>query len=167
LAGTLRGLLDKPAEVSRGIRAGSVFVLPIYVWIAVFVGRYHDKPWGDYLGEILVVSPLVVLSAISLVQLLTLTLRTTASQAIFRLAVVDASGEPAAISRLLRRWAIAWLPLLLPLSAVALAVPRAEGIAIISALTLLLLWVCAAITAVIHPNQGVHDRLAGTSVVRR
>jgi len=42
LTGILRGLLDKPAEVSKGIRAGSIFMLPLYVWIAVFVGRYHD-----------------------------------------------------------------------------------------------------------------------------
>ena len=43
LTGTLRGLLDRPAEVSKGIRAGSIFMLPLYVWIAVFVGYYHDE----------------------------------------------------------------------------------------------------------------------------
>ncbi|MBE7504259.1 MAG: serine/threonine protein kinase [Verrucomicrobiales bacterium] len=41
LAGTLRGLLHQPAEVSRGIRAGSIFMLPLYVWILVFVGNYR------------------------------------------------------------------------------------------------------------------------------
>ena len=46
LTGTLRGLLDRPAEVSRGIRAGSLFMLPLYLWIAVFVGYFHDKPWA-------------------------------------------------------------------------------------------------------------------------
>jgi uncharacterized RDD family membrane protein YckC len=55
LAGTLRGLLDKPAEVGRGIRAGSIFMLPLYVWIAFFVGRYHDKQWTDMLGEVVAV----------------------------------------------------------------------------------------------------------------
>ena len=42
LTGILRGLLDKPAEVSTGILAGSIFVLPLYVWIMVFVGTYSS-----------------------------------------------------------------------------------------------------------------------------
>ena len=167
LAGTLRGLLDKPAEVSRGIRAGSIFMLPFYVWIAVFVGRYHDKQWNEYLGEIVIISPLVVLGAIALIQLLTLVIRTTASQSIFRLAVVNAKGDPAAMSHLLIRWAVAWLPFLLPMSFVAVLIDRAEGIAVISALVLLLLWGGAAVYAVVHPHRGLHDRLAGTWVVRR
>ena len=166
LTGTLRGLLDKPAEVSRGIRAGSLFMLPLYVWIAVFVGRYHDKQWSDSLDGIVVLSPLAVLSAIALAQLLALPFRSTVSHSIFRLAVVDAKGEPAAISRLLARWAIVWLPLLLPLSFVASLIPRAEGIAVISALVLLLLWTGAAVYAVVSPHRGLHDRLAGAWVVR-
>ena len=40
LTGALRGLLDKPAEVSRGIRAGAIFLLPLYSWILFFVGIY-------------------------------------------------------------------------------------------------------------------------------
>ena len=39
--------------------------------------------------------------------------------------------------------------------------------AFICALVLLLLWISAAVYAVIHPNRGLHDRLAGTWVVRR
>jgi len=167
LAGTLRGLLEKPAEVSKGIRAGSIFMLPFYVWLAVFVGRYHDKPWNDFLGEIVVLSPLAVLGAIALIQLLASVFRTTAGQSIFRLAVVNAKGEHAAISHLIIRWAIVWLPLLLPMSFVASLIQRAEGIAIISAPVLLFLWVSAAVFAVVHPHRGLHDRLADTWVVRR
>jgi len=166
LTGTLRGVLDKPAEVSRGMRAGSIFMLPLYVWVAVFVGRYHDKPWHDAVVGI-VVSALVVLGAIALTQLLGLPFRGTVSQSIFRLAVVNAKGEPAAVSHLLVRWAIVWLPLFLPVSFVALLIHRPEGFALISALVLLLLWVGAAVYAVVHPHRGVHDRLAGTWVVRR
>jgi uncharacterized RDD family membrane protein YckC len=166
LTGTLRGFLDRPAEVSRGIRAGSLFMLPLYVWIAVFVGRYHDKQWNDALGGIVIVSALVVLGA-ALIQLLELPFRSTAGHSIFRLAVVNANGEPAAISHLLVRWAIVWLPLLLPMSFVALLIHRAEGIAFISALVLLLLWISAAVYAVVHPHRGLQDRLAGTWVVRR
>ena len=168
LTGILRGLLDKPAEVSRGIRAGSIFMLPLYVWIAVFVGRYHDKPWNDYLGEIVIMSPLAVLGIIALIQLVESALRNSAAHAIFRLAVVNARGERANKATLLKRWAIVWLPLLVPLSLVALLLmQRAEGLASICALVLLSLWIGAAVYAVIHPNRGLHDRLAGTWVVRQ
>jgi uncharacterized RDD family membrane protein YckC len=50
---------------------------------------------------------------------------------------------------------------------VALLIHRVEGIAFISALVLLLLWIGAAVYAVVHPHRGLHDRLAGTWVVRR
>jgi uncharacterized RDD family membrane protein YckC len=166
LAGNLRGLVDRPAEVSRGIRAGSLFMLPLYIWIAVFVGRYHDKPRHDALAGI-VISAVVALCVVALGQLLTLPFRTTASQSIFRLAVVNAKGEPAAISHLLVRWAIVWLPLFLPMSLVALLIPGAEVVAFISALLLLLLWIGAAAYTVVHPNRGLHDRIARTWVVRR
>jgi len=143
-------------------------MLPLYVWITVFVGRYHDKQWNDYLGEIFIISPLVVLGAIALIQLLALSLfRTTASHATFRLAVVNAKGEPANRVTLLRRWAIVWLGLFVPMSFVALLIKRAEGIAFICALVLLVLWTSAAVYAAIVPNRGLHDRLAGTWVVRR
>ncbi len=108
-----------------------------------------------------------MLGAIALMQLLSLAFRTTGSQSIFRLVVVNAKGEPAAMSHVSIRWAITWLPLLVPMSFVALLIHRAEGIAIISALVLLLLWVGAAVYAVAHPHRGLHDRLAGTWVVRR
>ena len=77
LTGNLRGLLDRPAEVSKGIRVGSLFMLPLYVWIAVFVGYYHDKEipqetmW-DSVGWMVMTSALLVLGAIALTQLLAL-----------------------------------------------------------------------------------------------
>ena len=167
LTGILRGLLDKPAEVSRGIRAGSIFMLGLYVWIAVFVGRYHDKQWNDALGGI-IISALVVLGAIALGQLLGLAFRSTVSHSIFRLAVVNAKGQCANRVTLLRRWAIVWLPLFIPMSFVALLIKRAElTAAFIWAIVLLVLWISAAVYAVIVPNRGLHDRLAGTWVVRR
>ncbi len=166
LTGILRGLVDKPAKVSKGIRAGSLFMLPLYVWILFVVGRYHDKQWDDP-GGIVVFSGLVVLGAIALSQLLGLSFRSTASHAIFRLAVVNARGEPAASSLLLVRWAIVWLPLFMPILLLALLTSLAGGIAFISALVLFLLWVGAAVYAVVHPHRGLHDRLAGTWVVRR
>ena len=172
LTGTLRGLLDKPAEVSRGIRAGSVFMMPLYVWIMVFVGSYQGGEsfqgtlW-DSVGWIAMKAAVFVIIAIAVIQILELPLRTTVCHSIFRLAVVNAKGEPAGRSQLLARWAIVWLPLLLPMVFVVQLLKTAEVVAFIIALVLLLLWICAAVYAVIHPNRGLHDRLADTWVVRR
>jgi uncharacterized RDD family membrane protein YckC len=171
LTGTLRGILDKPAEVGRGIRAGSIFMLPFYVWILVFVGYTQGggiKQWTESLGGIILSTIMLVLGAGALIQLLELPFRITASHSIFRLAVVNAKGKPASISNLLVRWAIVWLPLFIPISLAALLIKRADLTALfISVLVLLLLWAGAAVSAVIHPNRGLHDRLAGTWVVRR
>ncbi|MCP4594689.1 MAG: protein kinase [bacterium] len=166
LTGTLRGLLDRPAEVSRGIRAGSIFMLPFYVWVAVFVGHYHDKEW-DSVGRMVMTSVMLVLGAIALIQLLELPFRSTASHTIFRLAVISAKGTRASIPRTLVRWAIVWLPLLLPMLFVVPLINRGEHAAIFtSALVLLLAWIGAAAYAAVRPHRGLHDRLAGTWVVR-
>ena len=172
LTGTLRGLLEKPAEVGRGIRAGSIFMLPIYVWILVFVGSCQGAEWlyeviGDSAARIAITAAVLVLAVEALSQILTLPFGTSVSHATFRLAVANDKGEPAGVSRLFIRWAIVWLPLLIPMSLVALMMKRPDGIAFVAALVLILLWMVAAVHAVIHPNRGVHDRLAGTWVVRR
>ncbi len=173
LTGILRGLLERPAEVSKGIRAASIFMLPLYIWILVFVGYYHgggrpqETVWGSA-GWIILATIMLVLGASALIQLLELPLRSTVSHFIFRLAVVNASGQPAGVSELFVRWVIVWLPLILPMSFAGLLMMRAEiAAALISAVLLLLLWISAAVYAVIHPSRGLHDRLAGTWVVRR
>ena len=172
LTGTLRGLLGRPAEVSRGIRAGSVFMLPLYVWILVFIGTYQGGErlqgtmWGS-VAWIAMTTAIFVLGAIALTQLLEFLFRSTCSHAIFRLAVVNAEGRRVGRSDLLVRWAIVWVPLFVPMSLVVLLIRRADlTAAFIVALGLLLLWVSAAVYCVIHPNRGLHDRLAGTWVVR-
>jgi uncharacterized RDD family membrane protein YckC len=172
LTGNLRGLLDRSAEVSQGIRAASLFMLPLYVWIALFVGYYHDKelPAGNVwiaVAWMVMNSAMLVLGTVALAQLLEVPFRTTCSHTIFGLAVVNANGKPASVAQWLVRWAIVWLPLLLVMPAVALLMPRAEGISLVSAYAMLLMWLSAAIYAVVHPHQGLHDRLAGTWVVRR
>jgi uncharacterized RDD family membrane protein YckC len=146
-------------------------MLPLYVWILVFVGYYQGErvqQWNDSLGGLVMISTMVVLGAIALIQLLELPFHSTVSHSIFRLAVVNAKGERADISNLFVRWAIVWLPLFFPMLFVGLLIKRAElTAAFISALVLLLLWISAAVYAVIHPHRGLHDRLAGTWVVRR
>jgi hypothetical protein len=173
LAGTLRGLLDRPAEVTRGIRAGAIFMLPLYVWIMVFVGCHQGAEWlyqmvGDSLASIAMTTTILVLGSSALIQLLLLPFRTTFGHSVFRLAVVDAEGELAGMSDLLFRWAIIWLPLLIPLLFVALLMSSIElATAWVVALVCVLLWASTAAYAVIHPNRGLHDCWSGTWVVRQ
>lgn len=170
LTGILRGLLDKPAAVSKGIRAGSIFMLPLYIWTTSFVGYYTgeaDKSWTGSPVELVLFVALVVLGSIALLQLLEFPLSSTASHAIFRLAIVNARGERASRAKLYVRWAIVWLPLLIPLLCVALFLDGSTTIRFLARLMILLLWIGAAVYAVIFPNRGLHDRLAGTWVVRR
>jgi hypothetical protein len=167
LTGTLRGLLERPCEVSRGIRAGSIFMLGFYVWIAVFVGRYHDKQWNVFVSEFVAVAGML-LGGIALIQLLELAIGSTVGQFIFRLAVVDDKGKRAGIKRLFVRWAIVWLPLFVPMLLAGLLVKRGEATqALILVFVLLALWLSAVAYAVINPNRGLHDKLAGTWVVRQ
>ncbi|MFC2156700.1 protein kinase [Acidobacteriota bacterium] len=171
LTGILRGLLDKPAEVSKGIRAGAIFMLPLYVWIMFFVGYTQGDrslQLSDSLGGDFIVSILAVLGASALIQLLVLPFRWTFSHLIFRLAVVNSRGERPGLVNLLIRWAIVWLPLFIPIGFVDLFIKETyPTAALIIAFVLLLLWFSTAIYTVIHPNRGLHDRLAGTWVVRR
>jgi uncharacterized RDD family membrane protein YckC len=110
----------------------------------------------------------MALGAIALFQFLGLAFRSTIGHAIFRLAVVNAKGRPADRVTLLRRWAIVWLPLFIPMLFAALLIKWGElTAAFICAVVLLLLWISAAVYSVIVPNRGLHDRLAGTWVVRR
>jgi len=171
LTGTLRGLLDRPARVSRAIRAGSIFMLPAYIWIVVFVGVYRegaDQQWNSSLSGLVMIPALVVLGTIALMQLLEFPFRSTASHSIFRLAVVDAKGQRADRARLYIRWAIVWLPLLVPMTLVGLLIGSVgPAVTSVSAMAILAAWIGAAVYAVIHPHRGLHDRLAGTWVVRR
>ncbi|MHC4113172.1 MAG: protein kinase domain-containing protein [Planctomycetota bacterium] len=171
LAGTLRGLLDKPAEISRGIRTGSIFMMPLYLWILVSVGHFQGELvqyWKDSPGWIIMITIMVALGAVALFQILGLALRSTIGHAIFRLVVVNTEGRPADRVTLLKRLAIVWLPLFIPMSFVALLIKRGEPhAAFILSVVLLVFWIGAAVYAIIHPNRGLHDRLADTWVVRR
>lgn len=171
LTGTLRGLLQNPTDVNRGIRAGAIFMLPAYIWILLFIGYYQgDKipEWYDTLGWTGLLTALMVLGVTALIQLLEIPFHWSFGNSIFRLTVVNAQGTPAGISKLAARWAIAWLPLILPMSlALVWAQWEHHSVAFLFALSWLLLWIGAAAYAVVHPRRGLHDRLAGTWIVRR
>jgi len=78
---------------------------------------------------------------------------------------INAKGQRADVVTLLRRWAIVWLGLFFPMLFVALLTETTA--AFVSPIVLLVIWISAAVYAVIVPNRGLHDRLAGTWVVRR
>jgi len=173
ITGILRGLLDKPAEVSKGIRGASIFMLPLYIWILCFVGFYRaEGPLVDAIGGsgawLAMNLVWLILIGSALIQLFEVPLHTTVSHTTFRLAVVNAKGERAGVSQLLVRWAIVWLPLFVPMSLVILWFNWAQDTtAFVFALVLLILWLSVTASAIIRPHRGIHDRLAGTWVVRR
>jgi hypothetical protein len=149
-----------------------MFVVQLWVWIAVFVGYYHDKAlpaeaWWSALGWRVVTSATWVLAALALVELLSVPFRSTPWQFLFRLAVVDERGERASVARHLLRWAVVWLPLLVPLAVVRSWTGGTGGLALVASLAILTTWLAAAVHAVVHPRRGLHDRLARTRVVRR
>lgn len=172
LTGTLRGLLDRPAEMNRPIRAASIFMMPFYIWVLVFVGLYQDfqkiRGLSGSLGTFVAFSLLGVLAGIALIQLIEVPFRTTVSQNIFRLAVIDRTGHLAQRSKLLLRWAFAWFPLVPFLILVTMWIGNETmTAALILSVALVLVWIGGAIYAALNPCRGLPDRFAGTWVVRR
>jgi uncharacterized RDD family membrane protein YckC len=171
LTGVLRGLQDKPADVSKGIRAGSLFMLPVYICIMVLVGYCQEETvqaWQGHVASLVLFCIMVILGGIALAQLLEFPFRTTASHSIFRLVVVNDRGARAGMPILYRRWAIVWLPLLLPLFGAWLLLRQGQlATFCLVTLSALVPWIGLAVYAVFHPHRGLHDRLAGTWVVRR
>jgi hypothetical protein len=146
-------------------------MLPAYVCVMAWVGYYDAgvvEAWGGLLIAPLLFAVLVVLGIIALAQLFEFPFRTTVSHAIYRLAVIDARGERAGLARLYLRWALVWLPLLLPTAWAWRLLQEGRLMpAIAVALSALLLWIGGAVHAALSPQRGLHDRLAGTWVVRQ
>jgi uncharacterized RDD family membrane protein YckC len=145
-------------------------LIPLYTWIMAFVGGFRAewiRQWTDSPIGYLLISALAVLGGAALVQLLVLPFTAAVSHHLFRLAVVNDEGRPAPLLQLLKRWAVVWLPLFIPVILLIPPLKRGDAVIIYSLLTWLFLWLGAAFYAVIHPNRGLHDRLAGTRVVRR
>ena len=169
LTGVLRGLLEKPVEISKGIRAGSVFMLPVYVCIMVFLGSYQPEGADQGVGALFraaLTAITVVLSARMVIQLFEVPFRTTCSMPSSGWWSSTQKDHLRTAVRLLLRWAIVWLPLLPVL--LGLWAESAEPPAdLVLEFVLLLLWIAAAVYAVFHPHRGLQDWLARTRVVRR
>jgi uncharacterized RDD family membrane protein YckC len=174
LTGTLRGLLNKPAEVSRAIRAASLFVIPGYCWIATLLGiAGNTEPAASPLvwaGRV-AIAGLVMMHFIAFFDVLLAFWNKSTGLATFGLEVVTEHGR-ASRSRMLLRSAIMWLPVLAPTGVLG-AVALANGAwidfnaAAIVGVTSLAGAGVVAISSLVNPTRGLHDRLAGVWVGRR
>ncbi|MDA7628619.1 protein kinase [Verrucomicrobia bacterium] len=167
LAGTLCGLLDKPAVLGKGVRAMSIFMLPLYIGIMVFVGMFNEESIakGGLLSAIRII--LGILGSAAIIQFLALPLRWIWSHDVFGFVVIDAQGKRASTTRRFIRWMIVWFPLSVPIGILWTLMPQNNPSTIMITIGLLFAWMSGAFYTVMHPNRGLHDRLAGTWVVRR
>jgi len=169
LAGTLRGLMDRPAELSRATRAGALFLLPVYNFLMTLVGSRENaaelENMFQQFGSVTFFVMFVILACAALTQLLLVPFRTTVGHSLFRLAVVDREGRLASRRRLLARWSVAWVPLILVIAGSTALIP--SGLASPWPRIGFALWLGAALYAAFDPHRGLHDRLAGTWVVLR
>lgn len=174
LTGTLRGLLNKPADVTRSLRAASMFIIPGYAWIATLLGiaANTDPSVGPrvWAGRI-AIAGLVMLNFIAFFDVLLAFWRKTTGLTTFGLEVVTVNGR-ASRTRMLTRCAILWLPVVGSTGVLAaVALSRGTGISFRTAAALgaaaLTGAAVFAASALIHPTRGLHDRLAGVWVGRR
>ncbi|MEM7681248.1 MAG: protein kinase [Planctomycetota bacterium] len=174
LAGTLRGLLSKPADVTRGLRAASLLVIPGYAWAATLLGiAGNTDPSvgpGVWSGRI-AIAGLVMMHIIAVFDLLLAFWQKSTGLTTFGLEAITAHGR-ASRRRMLARGAIMWLPVLGPTGVLA-ALALTRGAWIGFELAALVGWITLAGAAVLaasalaSPTRGVHDRLAGVWVGRR
>lgn len=174
LTGTLRGLLNEPADVSRGLRAASLFVIPGYAWIATFLGIATNT---DSQAEPLVwagrsaTAGLVMLNIIACFDIVLAFWSKSTGLSTFGLEAITRAGR-ASPGRMLARAACMWLPVVVPsavLAGRALSAGAWIGFneaAVVGAVTLIGA-TGLAVSALINPTRGLHDRIAGVWVGRR
>jgi eukaryotic-like serine/threonine-protein kinase len=94
---------------------------------------------------------------------------TTPGQRMFGYAVVNESGGFAGRPRMLLRWFIAWLPAsaLWICSTLLFVTHHRSPVALAFMIAAALIWLAGLTAALLHPNRGPHDRLAGTWLVPR
>ncbi|MCA9311715.1 MAG: protein kinase, partial [Phycisphaerales bacterium] len=174
LAGTLCGLLNKPAEIGRGLRGASLLVIPGYTWIATMLGiaSNTDPSVGliTWAGRV-AIAGLVMLHFIAIFDILLAFWHKSTGLATFGLEVITARGR-ASRTRMLARSAIMWLPVLAPTATLGvIALANGAGISFNAAATVGALCLAGAAllaaSALVNPTRGLHDRLSGTWVGRR
>ncbi|MEM9594492.1 MAG: protein kinase [Acidobacteriota bacterium] len=169
LVGVLQSLRDRPAALSRRARAGALLLLPAYSLVMSLLGSIagaeNTGPLvSGYFGSLPFFVLIVVVAICGVTQLVLVPFRITVGHRLFRLSVIDATGRSASRRRRLVRWGFAWLPLIV---AFASTVWAEQGLASIWPRLWLGLWLGLVFQTALDPQRGLHDRLAGTWVVRR
>lgn len=174
LAGTLQGLLHKPADISRGLRGVSMLVIPGYATIATMLGiaANTDPSVGPvvWLGRV-AIAVLVMMHFVALFDLILAFARKSTGLTTFGLEVFTRQGR-ASRGQMLARAAMMWLPVVLPTGVLG-AMALADGVWIRFEHAALLGGIATAFalafvgSALRSPARGLHDRLAGVWIGRR
>lgn len=174
LVGTLKGLLNKQADISRGLRSASLFVITGYATFATFLGiAANTDPnvgFATWAGRA-AIAVLVMMHFIAPIDFILAFWHKSTGLSTFGLEAVTKDAQASRV-QLLRRSAIMWLPILVPSSVlVAKALITGEWIpfehaAILGALAFVGAMIYA-VSALANPGRGLHDRLAGVWVGRR
>ncbi|MEM7622177.1 MAG: protein kinase [Planctomycetota bacterium] len=174
LAGTLRGLLNKPAEVSRGLRCASLLVIPGYAAFATFLGiaANTDPTSGAivWAGRA-AIAVLVMMHFMALFDVILAFWHKSTGLSTFGLEAVTEHGR-ASRARLLARAAVMWLPVVVPTVAIAIAASARgtwisfDTAAMLGGIVFVLAAVVAA-SAIVNATRGLHDRIAGVWIGRR
>lgn len=174
LAGTLCGLLNKPAEISRGLRGASLLVIPGYTWIATILGiaGNTDQSVGPavWVGRV-AIAGLVMMHFMAFFDFLLALFRKSTGLSTFGLEAVTEHGR-ASRKRLLARSAIMWLPVVVPTIVLGVLALRAgtwipfEQAATLGGAACLVASIYV-VSALLSPTRGLHDRLAGVWIGRR
>ncbi|MEO0482110.1 MAG: protein kinase [Planctomycetota bacterium] len=174
LAGTLCGLLNKPAEIGLGLRGASLLVIPGYCWIATMLGiaGNTDPSVGPavWAGRV-AIAGLVMMHFMAFFDFLLALFRKSTGLSTFGLEAVTERGR-ASRKRLLARSAIMWLPVVVPTIALGIVALRDgtwipfEQAATLGGAACLVSSICV-VSALLSPTRGLHDRLAGVWIGRR
>ena len=120
------------------------------------------------IAPVMVIITLLIMCVSQFVSLLLF--RTTLGQRLFGFAVVNKCGELAGRGRMLLRWLIIWGPLLVIVSRFATMVatgqPMTAGMTVFTGAKAVL-WLACVVVAIVKPEHGVQDDIAGTRIVSR
>ncbi|MBZ0171200.1 MAG: protein kinase [Phycisphaerales bacterium] len=174
LTGTLRGLLNKPADISRGLRGASLFVIPSYTWIATLLGiaGNTDLAVGPaiWMGRV-AIAGLVMMHFMAFFDFILAFWRKSTGLSTFGLEAVTERGR-ASRTRMLARSAVMWLPVAVPTGVLGISALANDvwidfnSAATLGAIALSVASIFAA-SALVNPARGLHDRIAGVWIGRR
>lgn len=165
LAGSLRAVLQKPTVVDWPLRLFSEFLIPLYVWMAVFVGYFHDKPKEHFFSHAVLVTIISLAGYAALQLIIVLSFRTSPGHSIFQLAVAENNGELSSRITLFKRYCLCWGTLFVPMATLYFLPINTS--ANLLATIWLIGWLVAVIVTMIQVSGNWIDSLTKSFVVRQ